>query len=214
MLPTMTIQLYAFGPTRSLRAKWALRESGLAFEEVDGKSVMGTDEYKKLHPLGKLPALVHDGKVLFESIAIVNYVGALVPEKKFIPTELYARGLYDQWSCFALAELEAWVWTNAKHTLLYPEEKRVPQILEPNAQEYMKSAAVVDRHLTDRPFILGNDFTFADINIGYCLNWGRCAGLTADFPRVNAYLDRLGARPACVLKDQTEFFASFAKMKK
>jgi glutathione S-transferase len=64
----------------------------------------------------------------------------------------------------------------------------------------------VNHHLADRRFILGSEFSFADINIGYCLNWGRCAGLTSDLPNVNAYLDRLNERPACALVDQTEFF--------
>ncbi len=131
----MTIQLYAFGPTRSLRAKWALQEAGLPFEMLDGRAAQGDPEYRKIHPLGKLPALVHDGKVVFESIAIVNYVATLVPEKNFVPTTAYERALYDQWSCFALAELEAWVWSNAKHNFLYPEEKRVKEVLPLNAEE-------------------------------------------------------------------------------
>jgi glutathione S-transferase len=203
----MTIQLYGFGPTRSVRAKWALGEAGLSYEAIDASKMIGSDEYKKVHPLGKLPALVHDGRVVFESVAIVNYVGALVPEKNFIPTEPYARALYDQWSCFALAELEAWVWSNAKHANLYPEAKRVPQVLRTNAEEYVAAAAVVDRHLQGQPYVLGNAFSFADVNLGYALNWGRCLGLTRELSSVNAYLDRLNDRPACALKDQTDFFS-------
>jgi glutathione S-transferase len=206
----MTIKLYGFGPTRSVRAKWALEEAGLAYEAIDGSKLMGTADYKKIHPLGKLPALVHEGKVLFESVAIVNYVGSLVPEKNFIPTELFARAQYDQWSCFALAELEAWVWSNAKQTFVYPEEKRAPKVLETNREEYRTSAAVLDKHLADRPFLLGSSFTFADINVGYVLNWGRWTGLTSDLPNVNAYVDRLNERPACALKEQTDFIKKHA----
>src|SRR5689334_14318343 len=111
----MTMKLYGFGPTRSARAKWALQEAGLEFEAIDASKMMGTDPYKRIHPLGKLPALVHDDRVVFESVAIVNYVGALVPKRGFVPSEPFARAIYDQWSCFALAELEAWLWSNAKH---------------------------------------------------------------------------------------------------
>ncbi len=75
----------------------------------------------------------------------------------------------------------------------------------------MKSAAVGDRHVSTNDFILGKSFTFADVNIGYPLNWGRCAGLTKDFPNLNRYLDRLEARSACALKDQTEFFNSLRR---
>lgn len=206
----MTIRLYGFGPTRSVRAKWALQEAGLPYEAAGGFEATRDEAYQRIHPLAKLPALIHDGRAIFESVAIVNYIGALVPEKKFVPTEPFARALYDQWSCFALAELEAWLWSNAKHQTLYPEAKRVPAVVPANQEEFAKAAAVVDRHLADRPYILGDAFTFADINLGYTLNWGRCVRALVGLPNVDAYLKRLNARPACALQDQTEFFKKVA----
>ena len=206
------IKLYGFGPTRYLRAKWALEEAELKYEFIDARELMKTGEYTKIHPQGKVPALEIDGNILFESVAIVNYVGAKVPDKNFIPKEgTFERAYYDQWSCFALAELETWVWHNAKHSFLNPEEKRVAKVLDLNSEEYIKSATVVENHLANNVYILGDNFSFADINIGYVLNWGRGFGLTGDLPKVNAYLDKLSERPHSVLQEHTEIMKSMLK---
>ncbi|MCX6125227.1 MAG: glutathione S-transferase family protein [Proteobacteria bacterium] len=205
-------KLYGFGPTRSLRAKWALQEAGQKFEEINGRPLTGSEEYKKIHPQGKLPAIVHNDAIIFESVAIVNYVGSLDPAKNFVPKDgSVLRAKYDQWSCYALAEMEAWLWSNAKHSFLYPEKDRIPAVIEANSKEFILSAGVIEQVLKDQNYILGKDFTFADINVGYTLNWGRCFGLTGHFPNINAYLDRLAARSASPLHEQTDFFASVNK---
>jgi glutathione S-transferase len=200
-------KLYAFSPTRSARPKWILQELGLTFEEVDGKSLVGTPEYRKLHPLGKLPALDHNGKIIFESVAIVNYLADMHPGSKLIPAAgTYERALHDQWSCFALAELEAWVWSNVKHQHLYPEEKRVPGVVKTNTEEFQKAAGVVDAVLAKQPYILGDQFSAADINLSYVLNWGRASHVLGEQRHVGEYLDRLQQRPASTLAEQAAFF--------
>lgn len=205
------IKLYGFGPTRSARVEWVLKELGLRYELVDGRSLMGTDEYKRIHPLGKLPAVEHNGKVLFESTAIVTYFADMYPERGLTPKHgTYERALYDQWTSFASTELESWIWSNAKHTILYPEERRVPAIVEPNTQELRTSAKVIDDLLASRDYILGDEFTAADINVGYVLNWGRCNGTLGETRHIGPYLDRLHERPHNMLVAQTEFFTRAA----
>lgn len=136
-------------------------------------------------------------------------VCSLVPEKNFLPKDgTVLRAKHDQWSCYALAEMEAWLWSSAKHTFLYPESERVPAVVDANSREFIKSASVIDNVLAKQVSILGNDFSFTDINVGYTLNWGRCFGLTGDFAHINAYLNRLAERPASPLREQTDFFAS------
>jgi glutathione S-transferase len=201
------IKLYGFGPTRSARPKWALQELDVPFEEINGRSLMGTKEYAKIHPQAKLPALEHNGKVVFESVAIVNYVADMFPEKGLIAKSgTYERALHDQWSCFALAELEAWVWSNAKHQRFYEEGKRSLSVVQTNTEEYQKSASVVETVLGNQEYILGSQFSAADINLSYVLNWGRCWGLLKDFKNIDRYLNTLHARPANTLVEQTEFF--------
>lgn len=64
------IKLYELGPTRSARCRWTLLEAGLEYESVgNDPGIIGSEELKRVHPLGKLPAAIIDGKPLFESAA-------------------------------------------------------------------------------------------------------------------------------------------------
>ena len=71
------MKLYEFGPTRSIRARWALQELEVEFEAITINLLEGQNqspEYLKINPAGKLPALVDDDFVLTESVAIVVYL--------------------------------------------------------------------------------------------------------------------------------------------
>ena len=67
----MDIKLYEFGSSRSIRCQWLLKELNLPYESVEDRSLFRSDELKKIHPLGKMPAAVIDGKPLFENASAV-----------------------------------------------------------------------------------------------------------------------------------------------
>ena len=76
------ITLYELGPTRSARCRWTLLEAGLPYESAgNDPKILGSDELRRLHPLGKLPVAVIDGRPLFESAAIAAAIADLVPEQ-------------------------------------------------------------------------------------------------------------------------------------
>jgi glutathione S-transferase len=79
-----SIELFELGPTRSARVRWILLEAALPYESVGNSVEVGSDELRSIHPLGKLPAVIIDGKPLFESAAIVTAIADLVPEKDLI----------------------------------------------------------------------------------------------------------------------------------
>ena len=80
-----SITLFELGPTRSARVRWMLLEAGLAYESVGNRvEIIGSEELRNIHPLGKLPAAFIDGKPLFELAAIVTAIADLVPEKDLI----------------------------------------------------------------------------------------------------------------------------------
>jgi glutathione S-transferase len=199
-------KLYGFYPTRSARVKWALQEIGADFEYIEKPGLVGSDELRKLHPLAKVPAFVHDDKVLFESVAIVNYVCDLHPEAGLIAKPgSYERALHDQWSCYALAELETWTWIMAKHEKLLPEENRVSAIIPQAMEELRKSVLAVEGALTGIDYLVGNEFSAADINIGYVLNQARARGLVPPYGHTDRYLDRIGDRPASTIPEQRAY---------
>lgn len=197
------IKLYELGPTRSTRCRWALLEAGLEYESLgNDPSIIGSEELKRIHPLGKLPAAIIDGKPLFESAAIVAAIADLVPEKELIAKPgTWSRTLHEQWVLFALTELEPWAWTAELNTLdfVFPKEQHVTAILPQCEQLFKKSAAVLDSVLSQTPYLIEGRFTVADIIVSYTLNFGNEFGWNNDFSNLRAYLDRLFEREHCTL---------------
>lgn len=198
----MDITLYGLGPTRSARVLWTLRELGLDFEYVEGRHLIGSDELKEVHPMGKLPAVLLDGRPLFESVAICTHLCDLHPEKELIAAPgTWKRAMHEQWSAFVLSELEAWLWVSARHTFVYPEDERIPEIMPINAREARAALAVLEQALGDYDHLVGDHFTVTDIIVSYAVNWARRVDLLDGFPHLAEWLERLRDREACPLPD-------------
>jgi glutathione S-transferase len=84
-------------------------------------------EFLALNPAGKLPVLVDADLILTESVAIVLYLAEKYPDKHLIPTTLAERAQLNRWLLFTTTELEQPLWRMARHTNIYPKEKRIPQ---------------------------------------------------------------------------------------
>jgi glutathione S-transferase len=170
--------------------------------ESTGNSVeiIGSEELRKVHPLGKLPAAIIDGQPLFESAAIVTAIADLVPEKNLIAKPgTWSRYLHYQWVCFVLSEMEAFVQSNEINTIdfVLPEAQRIPEIIEQNSMLYKKGAAALDDVLGRASYLVDNCFSVTDIFVGYTVNWGYAEGLLEDCPNLQAYLERLFEREYC-----------------
>src|SRR3954463_13754878 len=121
----MSITLFEFPPTRSARARWTLLELGLPFESIGGREVFGSPQLKAVSPLGKVPAMVDDGRPLFESASICTWLADSHPGSGLIaPSGSWERALHDQWVAFCLTEIEAHLWSTSRNTFLYPEQRR------------------------------------------------------------------------------------------
>ena len=197
-----TIKLYEFEPTRSSKPRWALLEAGLGYESMgNDPQVIGSEELLKLHPLGKLPAATIDGRPLFESSAIVTAIADLVPEKNLIAKPgTWERTLHDQWTSYALTELEMWAWGGMLNTLdfLMPKEKQLPTVVPQKAELFRRGANGLEKALGESSYLIGDGFSVTDIIVGYALNLGRGMGfLDRELANVNAYLDRLLDREHC-----------------
>ncbi len=194
------LKLYGFGTTRSARCRWTLLESGLPFEYEDDRKLIRSERLRTMQPLGKLPALEVDGEALFESAAICTYIADLAPQAGLVGQPgSRERALHDQWTAFVLTELEAWLWSNFKHTLSYPQEERVADIVEPNRREARKALEVFDDVLGRQPYLTGDSFQVTDIIASWTINWGRRMALNEGLQNVSAYLERLTRREHCTL---------------
>ena len=125
-----SIELFELGPTRSARVRWMLLEAGLPYHSAGNSvEVFRSAELRSIHPLGKLPAAIIDGKPLFESAAIVTAIADLVPEKGLIARPgTWSRNLHYQWLCFALTEMESYLHSTEINSIefVFPESQHVP----------------------------------------------------------------------------------------
>lgn len=202
------MKLYGFGPTRSLRALWALQELDTEFEFVTVNLQAGEHrqpDFLRLNPAGKLPVLVDGDLVVTESAAIVMYLAEKYHAKGLMPADLKARAQAYRWSLFAVTELEQPLWRIARHTFIYPENKRLPEDIALARQEFVAMAAILDRHMEGREFIVGDHITIADCVTAYVLDWGNELELIDGSPNLKAYLERMYARPRAPQRIAREF---------
>lgn len=192
------MKLYGYPPTRAIRVQWMLRELDVDFEYIQVDPTRGEHhrpEYLALNPAGKLPVLVDDDFVLTESVAIVLYLAEKYPQKGFLPADLRARAEVYRWLLFTATELEQPVWRIARHTNVYPIEKRVPADIPIARQDFLDMAAVMETHLETREVLVGENVTVADFVAAYTLDMASMAHLLEGLPNLRAYTERMYARP-------------------
>jgi glutathione S-transferase len=193
-------QIYGMPRTRSTRVVWALEELGAEYQlhlvdltKGEGQSA----EFLKLNPAGKVPVLIDGELVLTESAAIITYLGDQQPQAELVPRPgTPQRGQYDQWCHFVLSELEQPLWLIGKHRFALPAEKRVPAILEVAPWEFQRAAAVLAKRLEGREYLVGDGFTLVDILAAHTLLWARAFKVPHGIANLDAYEQRICARPA------------------
>jgi glutathione S-transferase len=192
------MKLNGFGPTRSLRALWGLKELDADFEFEVVNLAAGEHrqpEFLRLNPAGKVPVLVDGDLVIPESAAIVLYLAEKYPEKKLLPADLRTRAQVYRWVMFAMTELEPPLWRITRHTALLPEDKRLPQDVALAREDFTRMAAVFEQHMAGRSFIVGDAITAADCVTAYLIDWANEQGLLDGKPNLQAYLERMYGRP-------------------
>ncbi|MEM7194439.1 MAG: glutathione S-transferase family protein [Pseudomonadota bacterium] len=202
------ITLYGTYPSRSNRAQWVLEELELPYRFVVLDFAAGdahSDTFRALNPAGKIPVLQHEDLTLTESGAICNYLATLKPEAGLMPSgDSAMRAKYDQWMFFAQTELEQPMWTKAKHKFALPREYRVDGLGATTAFEFSTALDILSAGLGDQEFILGGQFTAADIMLTHTLGWAKIARFKIEHDNVNNYISRNLARPAVARMDGHE----------
>ena len=195
----MALTIYGAPASRTSRVLWLAKELGLQYDHVPVNNRNGDTrkpEHLKINPNGHVPAIKDDNLVLWESLAINNYL-AKKHGGPLAPANLEEDAKNTMWSMWALTELEPPGITMLMNVLFLPEDKRNPAALK-QAQEQAKAPlAVLEQHLADNEYVLGSRFTVADINV---------ASVASTFPRVkydisayqkvSAWLQKCNARPA------------------
>jgi glutathione S-transferase len=194
------MKIYFAPNTRAVRIVWLFEELGLPYELERyklGDPAMRSAEYRKVHPMGRVPALQDGDITMFESGAIVQYVLAKYGNGRMVPQVNSADfPNYLQWLHYAEGMIMPPVNTIVVETILLPPERRNPANVERATKLLGQMLSAVDQHLAGRDYLAG-EFSGADIMTGHaCTVAARLKADVSDKPNVAAYIQRINTRPA------------------
>lgn len=192
------LKLYHAPRTRSLRVRWLLEELGVPYEIVPVVFKPPTRSFQQDTPSGKVPVLVDGDATIGESGAIVEYVVERYGNGRLAPAVgSPLRGEYLQWVHYAEATAFPPLGTIVWHTLFRGDADKLPGVIEDARERAATALGVVERALAGKPYLLGPEFSGADVMMGFTLGAARMLGvLDGRFPNLGAYMARLEARPA------------------
>lgn len=183
------------------RAELGLAELKVPYERVFVDLLKGDQrqrDFLALNGNGKVPVLVDGDFVLSESNAILLYLSALYPERGLDGRTPRERGEVARWMFFNVAHLQLAGSQIFQHTTLLPPERRVPQVAELGRAEMARCLALVNEHLSSRPYLAGAELSLADLSMAPNLHFAR--GVVqfdlSPYPHVVAWLGRMEARPS------------------
>lgn len=193
---TDEITFYYNPRSRAQMARWMLEEVEAPYRLVTldfDKNEHKSPEFLAINPMGKLPAIVHRGTTVTETAAVIAYLADIFPQAGLAPPPGDpARGAYYRWlffgaGCFEPALLD--------QMLQRPEPQPKAAV---GWGSYDEVIATLKTALTPGPYLLGEQFTAADVYVGSEISWAMmfgAPGLKGD-PVFDAYVARITARPA------------------
>jgi len=176
----------------TFRVLWALEELGL---EYDHKPyAVRSPEALEHSPTGKLPALIAEGELITDSAAIITFLADRHGGLTF-PAGSVQRAKQDALLHRVNDEIDAVLWTAARHSFILPEVERVPAVKESLKLEFARS---LDRLMEqiDGPYLMGDTMTIPDIILAHCGGWAYNAKFPLENEAFKTYTKRLRERDA------------------
>lgn len=195
------VTLFHAPNTRSLGVLFLLEELGVDYELKVLNTKAGEQhqpEYLAVNPMGKVPALIHNGALVTEQVAIFLYLADLYPEAGLAPlTGDPLRGPYLRWLVYYAASFEPAVVDKAM--------KREPGLraMSPYG-DFDTMLGTLTGQLAKGPYLLGEKLTAADVLWGTALTWSTRFGLVPELPVIESYMNRVNRRPAAVRAKQKD----------
>lgn len=180
--------------TRAFRVLWMLEEIGAEYDIVPARP--RTKDARKHNPTGKVPALLVDGDVIIDSVAICQFLADKHGLLTF-PAGSISRAKQDSWTQFAMDDVELPLWVNAKHDFILPEELRSETAQKAAKYEFDRALKAMADRLGQSQYVMGNEFTVPDLLLGHCGMWAvNGAKWTIPEGPVAEYFSRVIDRPA------------------
>ena len=178
--------------SRAFRVVWLLEELEAPYDltEIAPRS----EEAKKVYKNGKIPFVLDDGVLISDSVAILTYLSD--KHKEFTQKAgSIERARQDSITFRILDEFEALLWVAAKHTYVFSDDKKVPDIINTLKWEFANNQ---EKFVTEYPLnqnVCGENFLIPDILLGHCLVWAESMNFSI-CEELLAYFNRLKERPA------------------
>jgi glutathione S-transferase len=192
------LRIYGVARTRAFRALWMAEELGLVYEHVPveiGDAGARTPEFLAINPNGRLPVIEDDGFVLFESLAITLYLAKKHGYGRLYPAMLEAEARAWQWTIWAVTEVDRGVNIWSLHAVRLPPDERDAAKREEALAVLAAPFKVLDNALAGRRYLVGGDFTVADLNVAAVISRAVDMDLSA-VPNLKSWLVRCLERPA------------------
>jgi len=188
----MSLIFHTHPKSRGRIVRWMLEECGCEYETrvVDYGPAMQNAEYRRINPMGKVPAIEHDGQIVTEAAAICAYLADAFPAAGLAPP-LADRAAYYRWLFFAAGPLEAAIVNQALGVELSAEQQgfvgygSLDRVLD-----------TLESALTEGAFIAGDTFSAADLYLGSQIGFGLQFNTIEARPAFSRYWERLSGREA------------------
>lgn len=185
--------LYHAAPSRSSIVRWMLEELGEPYDLRVlnlAKGEQSRPDYLAVNPMGKVPALRHQDVVITEAAAICTYLAEAFPEAGLnMPVGDPRRGIYLKWLFYGPGCIEPAITDRA-----FPRQE-APRRGMLGYGDFDAVMNVVANGVEPGPYLLGDQFSAADVIVGSTLRWGMMFDLLPKQPEFVAYVGRLEQRP-------------------
>jgi glutathione S-transferase len=198
---TMSLTFYFAPMSTASITTLVLEELGVPHENVKVDLKAGDQkkpDFVKLNPNAKVPVIVHDGTVIWESVAITLYLGETFGvEKNLFPAAGPKRGEAMKWCVWANVTLGDAFGRFARNTMSWiPADQHNAKAAEAAMGEVKECLRILDAHLGGNSFLVG-DFTIVDAHVNSLIDWLRHSKVDfAAYPQLNAWSKRCSERPA------------------
>lgn len=186
-----SLTFYTNPMSRGRIVRWMLEELGQPYETVVlayGPAMKAAD-YLAVNPMGKVPAVVHDGRVVTECAAICCYLADAFPQAGLMPEN---RAAFYRWMFFAAGPLEQAV-VNASFGW---KPGTVQEAGRTGYGSLETAVGAISDHVAAHEFVAGEAFSAADVYVGSQIGWGLQFGTIPRTEALSAYWDRIKTRPA------------------
>ncbi len=196
----MALKIYGVARSRAFRTLWMANELGLDYEHVKVDFADGgarAPAHLALNPNGHVPVIDDDGFILWESMAINLYLAKKHGAGTLYPGRLEDEARAWQWSFWGMTELERNVLSAMFNRAVLPEDQRDAAAADAAEKDLQRPLGVLDGAVSKTPYLIGDGFTVADLNVAAILSWARPARIDfAPFPKAADWLGRCALRPA------------------